>query len=49
MKIYMQGINGLRKKIVGKTLHILKKINIKHKQYTYVNVNPTIIVSQIIE
>lgn len=50
MKIYMQGINGLRKKkIVGKTLHILKKINIKHKQYMYVNVNPTIIVSQIIE
>lgn len=38
-----------KKKIVGKTLHILKKINIKHKQYMYVNVNSTMIVSQIKE
>lgn len=54
MKIYMQGINGLRKKkFIGKTLHIhvhvLKKINMKHKQYMYVNVNSTMIVSQIKE
>lgn len=39
------------KKIIGKTLHIhvLKKINMKHKQYMYVNVNSTMIVSQIKE